>query len=232
MMDQAKAEAFAGRQQRLHTLQQTNNRNTGGTTMKNKAMKYARLAGWGAVALSLFLIASGSAFLVLFGLSVGVANAQEQAPVMPEILKAALRLEGKWEANASGQLGGKTHAFKYNMHFRKTASGSGLLMYETANIPDVGKLDGTNLIGYDPYDGKLHWFSVDNLGTTHDHTGELLSNDHIRLIHESSREGKPYREQIDIEWISADRVKIKLVGTLGGNVEEVLEGTFVRRSRH
>ncbi len=170
--------------------------------------------------------------LVLFGLYVGVANAQEQAPVTPEILKAVLRLEGKWEANASGQLGGKTHTFKYNMHFRKTASGSGLLIYETANIPDVGKLDGTNLIGYDPYDGKLHWFSVDNLGTTYDHTGELLSKDHIRLIHESSREGKPYREQIDFEFIGANKLKVKLVGTLGGNVEEVLEGTFVRRSRN
>lgn len=169
---------------------------------------------------------------LLFGLYSGVADAQEQASVTPEILKAVLRLEGKWEANASGQLGGKTYTFKYHMDFRKTASGSGLLMYETANIPDVGKLDGTNLIGYDPYDGKLHWFSVDNLGTTHDHTGELLSKDHIRLIHESSREGKPYREQFDIEFISADRVKMKLVGTLGGNVEEVLEGTFVRKSRN
>lgn len=170
--------------------------------------------------------------LVLFGLCVGVANAQEQAPVTPEILKTALRLEGKWEANTSAQIGGKAYAFKYNMHFRKTASGSGLLMYETANIPDIGKLDGSNLIGYDPYDGKLHWFSVDNLGTTHDHTGELLNKDHLRLVHESSREGKPYREQIDVEWISADRVKMKLVTTLGGNVEEVLEGTFVRRSRN
>lgn len=170
--------------------------------------------------------------LVLFGLYAGVANTQEQAPVTPEILKAALRLEGKWEANASLQVGGKTYAFKYSMDFRKTASGSGLFMYEAANIPGIGKLDGANLIGYDPYDGKLHWFSVDNLGTTHDHTGQLLSKDHIRLIHESSREGKPYREQVDFEFISANRVKAKLVATLGGNVEEVLEGTFVRRSRN
>uniref|UniRef100_A0A7C2SP99 DUF1579 domain-containing protein n=1 Tax=Thermoanaerobaculum aquaticum TaxID=1312852 RepID=A0A7C2SP99_9BACT len=171
------------------------------------------------------------AFLVMVGLFAGGANAQDETGVTPEILKAALRLEGRWEANALGQLGGKTQSFKYNMHFHKTASGSGLLMYETANIPDIGKLDGTNLIGYDPYDGKLHWFSVDNLGTTHDHTGELLSKDHIRLIHESSREGKSYREQIDIEFLSADRVKMKLVGTLDGNVEETLEGTFVRKGR-
>lgn len=104
--------------------------------------------------------------VALFGLYVGAANAQEQAPVTPEILETALRLEGKWGADASLQVGGKTYAFKYNMDFRKTAGGSGLLMYETANIPGIGKLEGTGVIGYDPYDGKLHWFSVDNLGTT------------------------------------------------------------------
>ena len=67
--------------------------------------------------------------LMLFGLYVGVADAQEQPPFTPEILKAALRLQGRWEANASRRLGGTTHTFSYNMRFRKTASDSELLTY-------------------------------------------------------------------------------------------------------
>lgn len=93
------------------------------------------------------------------------------------------------------------------MHFRKTASGRGLFMDETSEIPDIGKLNGTNLIGHDPSEDKLHRFSGDNLGTTHDHRGELLSEGHIRPIHESIRKGMPYREQIDSGLISADRVE-------------------------
>lgn len=50
-----------------------------------------------------------------------------------------------------------------------STAGSGLYMDESATMSDLGKLDGGNIIGYDPYDKKLHWFSVDNFGTTHDH---------------------------------------------------------------
>ncbi|MHA2643039.1 MAG: hypothetical protein V2G49_06515, partial [bacterium JZ-2024 1] len=61
------------------------------------------------------------------------------------------------------------------MEFRRTANGSGRMMCETANIPEIGKLYDTSLIGYDPCEGKLHRFSGDNFGTAHDHTGELVS---------------------------------------------------------
>lgn len=117
------------------------------------------------------------------------------------------------------------------MHYRKTADGNGLYMDEHATIPDVGRLIGGNIIGFDPYEQKLHWFSVDNFGTTHDHIGELIDKDHLRLIHESQREGKTYREEIDFEWKSPKQLHAKLIGTLNGQIEEILEGTLVRKSR-
>jgi hypothetical protein len=157
--------------------------------------------------------------------------AQTETPPTPEILKRVLSLEGKWEAKGYMQMGGKSYSFRYFMHYRKTADGNGLYMDENATIPGVGKLIGGNIIGFDPFEQKLHWFSVDNLGTTHDHIGELIDKNHLRLIHESQREGKTYREEIDFVWKSPKEVYVKLIGTLDGKTEEVLEGTFVRKSQ-
>lgn len=164
-------------------------------------------------------------------LSTPAQNTQSEAPPTPEILKKVLLLEGKWEAKASMRLGETSYAFPYFMHFRRTADGNGLYMDENATIPDVGTLRGANIIGFDPYEQKLHWFSVDNFGTTHDHVGELVEKDHLRLIHESLREGKTFREEIDVVWHTPEEVHVKLIGTLDGHTEEILEGTFTRKSK-
>lgn len=170
--------------------------------------------------------------VALFGIiSASTSYAQTETPPTPEILKRVLSLEGKWEGKATMQMGGKTYNFQYFMHYRKTADDNGLYMDEHATIPDVGRLIGGNIIGFDPYEQKLHWFSVDNFGTTHDHIGELIDKDHLRLIHESQREGKTYREEIDFEWKSPKQLHAKLIGTLNGQIEEILEGTLVRKSR-
>jgi hypothetical protein len=174
---------------------------------------------------------TGTILMVSCLVLASAACAQSDTPPTPEILKRVLTLEGKWEAKASMQMGGKSYNFEYTMHFRKTADGNGLYMDEKATIPEIGKLVGGNVIGFDPYGQKLHWFSVDNFGTTHGHIGELVDKDHVRLLHESQRDGKPYREVIDFQWKSSKEIYVRLLGTLDGQTEEVLEGTFIRKSQ-
>lgn len=170
--------------------------------------------------------------LALFGIVLeSTLYAQTETPSTPEILKRVLSLEGKWEGKATMQIGGKTYHFQYFMHFRKMADGNGLYMDEHATIPDVGKLFVGNIIGFDPFEQKLHWFSADNFGTTHDHIGKLIDKNHLRLVHESQREGKTYREEIDFVWKSPKEIYAKLIGTLDGQTEEILEGTLVRKSQ-
>jgi hypothetical protein len=147
---------------------------------------------------------------------------------MPDVLRKALSLEGEWEADATLNLGGQVLNFKYRMSYRRLNHTPSLYMQEEGEIPGIGTLIGVNLIGYDPYGEKLHWFTVDNFGTTHDHICELLAEDHMQLIHASEKEGKRFREITDLFWRSADEVAARLVATLGGEVEEELEGTFVR----
>jgi hypothetical protein len=167
------------------------------------------------------------ASLVAYASAVSAAEEAEA----PEILKVAMKLEGRWQADATLSMGDQKHSFVYFMDFRRTAAGSGLTMEEHGDVAQVGMLRGANLIGFDPYDGRLHWFSVDNFGTTHDHIGQLIGPAHLRLTHESEREGKPFREEIDFVWLAGDRIDAKLVATLNGEVVETLQGRFMRKGR-
>ncbi len=175
-------------------------------------------------------IAVIAALALIPGLVQGPAAAEPAADA-PEVLQAVMKLEGRWQADAELVLGGERHRFIYTLDFSKTASGSGLLLDEHAVVQGVGELKGTSVIGFDPYEGRLHWFSVDNFGTAHNHVGELVGPGHVRLVHESRREGKPFREQIDLQWLAADRVEGRLVATLAGDVVETLAGTFTRVGR-
>ena len=51
------------------------------------------------------------------------------------------------------------------------------LPIESITVPEWGNIKGMepgdcqNLAGVDPYDGKIHWYTVDNVDDTHEHTG-------------------------------------------------------------
>ena len=147
---------------------------------------------------------------------------------VPEVLKKVLTLVGKWEGEAKLKMGAQEFNFLYKVDFRSLPHGQGLYMEETGDIPDLGQLIGTNLIGFDPIEGKLHWFSVDNLGTTHDHIGELRDSNHLVLVHQSKRDGKNFLETTDILWKKPEGISINLKATLDGEVEEEISVDFMK----
>lgn len=148
---------------------------------------------------------------------------------IPQILEKALSLEGVWEADATLKMGGQTINFKYRFEFKKIVQGQGLYVEEGGDVPGVGVLSGATLVGFDPHGGKLHWFSIDNLGTTHDHIGELVNENHLRLTHQSQKEGKDFSETIDFIWKSPTEITAKLIATVGEETEEELTGTFIKK---
>src|SRR5690242_20026512 len=81
-------------------------------------------------------------------------------------LKMLLQFKGYWETKAATlEMDGKKSNFSYYADFKATADNNGFVMNEWATIPTIGRLNGANLAGVSHDDGKIHWFSVDNLGT-------------------------------------------------------------------
>lgn len=160
------------------------------------------------------------------------ATAQTSEGTTDNQLKMLLQLKGSWEAKTAViKMGNKENTFPYYADFKTTADNNGLLMIEWATIPGVGKLNGANLIGVNPYDGKVHWFSVDNLGTAHEHIGAFSDAKHFSMVHKGMQDNKEYLETITMEIISQDEMKLNITAMLDGKEIETISATFQRKPR-
>jgi len=154
---------------------------------------------------------------------------QDKKPQVPEQVKNLMKFLGRWEANASLTSQGKIYKGSYWVNCKKTADGNGIFAEEGFSNPEMGKMSGADLVGFDPYDSKIKWFSVDNMGTTHEHTGDWESPDHLFIEHDGTRDGKKYVEKIDFTFKTKDVMEFKLTGTLDGVEIENGEGIFYRK---
>lgn len=159
--------------------------------------------------------------------------APEKRAVMPASKPAEvmnlMKFNGNWEADVTMSMQGKSYRGVYTWQSKETAEGNGLIGEEGFSNPDIGTMKGTDLAGFDPTTAKIRWFTVDNMGTAHEHSGEWITPDHLFLEHESTREGKRYVEKIDFVFKGDDTLDFKLVGTLDGNEIESGEGVFHKK---
>ena len=160
---------------------------------------------------------------LLTGLSFISATAQTP-------LENLFRLEGNWSGEATLILDGNTFNFIYYADFKKNDEGSGMYMEEWFSHPDLGSLKGYNLIGYNARDEKIHWFSVDNFGTCHDHLGFWKTNDHFYMETTEKHQGKKFEEKIDIVFINENEISLHLVATIGGKLFEDVVVVFKRQT--
>jgi hypothetical protein len=152
------------------------------------------------------------------------------AQEMPKDLANMMQFVGKWEApDAVMTMGGKEYKFTYYSDFEKTASGSGLLMHEWADVPEMGKFDGENLIGYDPVRKQLLWYTVDNVGTTHEHTVTWNSDHEMLMQHNGMQDGKLYKESGTAVFKDPNTVELNIVETLDGKEQSTIKAVFKKK---
>jgi hypothetical protein len=142
-----------------------------------------------------------------------------------------LQFEGQWQGPVTLVLGSQSFLVDYNMDFKTAIDGNVLTMDEWFSHVDLGDFKGANLLGYNPYDEMIHWFSADNFGTAHDHTGTWSTTKNFHMEHHSLQGGQPFAEFIDMK-LKANNQKLeaKLVATLGTDTVQVLAGTLIRQN--
>src|SRR5689334_17718512 len=167
--------------------------------------------------------------LLLAGLLAVVPALAQTNETTGSQLKMLLQFKGYWETNTATMLTeGNDYKFAYYADFKTTSDNNGIVMHEWATIPGMGKLDGTNLAGINMYDGKVHWFSVDNMGTTHEHVGEFADSKHFSMMYKGMQEGKEYVETLNMEFTDANTLRLKQIATLDGKEAVLITGTFHR----
>ena len=166
---------------------------------------------------------------VLVVLLAGLGFSNSNAQSVPEALNKLFRFEGNWMAPTTMVLDGNTYNFNYYASFSKSAESSGMYMEESFSSPELGDLKGYNMIGFNSRDGKIHWFTVDNFGTTHEHLGYWITDDHFFMSVIEKHDGKKFEELIDMTFIDNDHVSFHLIAKLANTVFEEVSGTFERQ---
>jgi hypothetical protein len=170
-----------------------------------------------------------SLVVIILAFAGSVSYAQDMKMETPEAVKNLMKFLGDWQAKATLTMEGKTYTVDYMVSCKKTADGSGLYADEWFTSPELGTMKGANLAGYDPFDKKVKWFSVDNMGTTHEHVGEWESPDHLFIQHVGMHDGKKYVENIDFHFMGTDEIHFMLAATLDGADAEKAEGIFNKK---
>ena len=145
-------------------------------------------------------------------------------------LENLFRFEGNWAGEATLIFEGNAFIFTYYASFEKNQENSGMYMEEWFSHPDLGSLKGYNLIGYNVRDERIHWFSVDNFGTCHDHLGYWKTNDHFYMEATEKHQGKKFEEKIDIVFINENEVSLHLVVTIAGKLFQDVVVVFHRQT--
>jgi hypothetical protein len=169
--------------------------------------------------------------IVFFTLSVITgfsAFSQEGKPQIPDAVKKGEVWIGKWSGSMTMNMDGKTYKPQATWTFRKVAGGFGILLEEVAKDPKLGEMLSTDLMGYDPYDQKIHVYTVDNMGTCHEHLCEWKNPGMFYLEHNSTRDGKTFTEKIDMVMKGNDSFESHYTSYLDGKESGSGTGMFKR----
>jgi len=154
------------------------------------------------------------------------AWAQASAPSMPEAVVNLNKFNGSWVANLSSVMGEKTSQFDYMVKCNPIAGGNGAYWEESGTDPDLGDMRASDLFGYDRIDGKLHCYTVDNMGTTRDHIAEWQSPDHLVLVYNGNENGKQVEEKLDFVFKGDNLLDFSGSSTIDGKNQWKGTGTF------
>ncbi len=156
-------------------------------------------------------------------------QAEAQAPTQWDLTQQFI---GQWSGQADLDLGGSLFVVTYNLDFKSAVDGSAMTMDESFDDPALGSFRGANLIGLNATDGLIHWFSADNFGTAHEHTGSWVNPRHFYMVHESLAGGQTFREEIHFRMrANGTRMIVDLVATLDGAIVQTISGTIYKQQQ-
>ena len=164
---------------------------------------------------------------LLFVASTYVAQAQAKKAALPDDQALLQKFDGKW-SGITNITDDKKQSFKImtHMNFSSVADGNGIYGVEYFDAPKLGKLRASYLFGYDPYEKKIHFYAIDNMGTCHDHDCTWKTPNHFYVEHNSVREGKAYKEIIDLIFKDKNTIEFSETATLDGNTIEIDKASF------
>jgi hypothetical protein len=148
------------------------------------------------------------------------------ADAPPQEVKDMLSMVGTWKGAATLTMGADTAKVKVAMTCQPAAGEWGVqCRTQFTGMPGGGIYLETDLFGYEPGTKKFHWFSVTNMGETHDHVSDGIKGNLIEFVHHGVQEGKPLKEVIRMNFSeNCQQFDLRSETMLAGQVVAVLDG--------
>ena len=157
-----------------------------------------------------------------------VTQAEGSDPKAAAQLAGIQRMVGSWRGKGTMKDGGKTFKVEGSMQCVSTSAGSGVRCdTKLMGVPGMPSYEETDLFGYDPGDGLVHWFSVTNAGETHDHKGGFSGNV-LSVMHVGPQVGQLFSECITLTWKDDKSLRIEARTFIGSARGAVFEVTLTR----
>jgi hypothetical protein len=137
---------------------------------------------------------------------------------------------GAWILSGSMKMGEDSAQVSGRWVFSPVADGYGIRMEGQTTIEGMGSFDEEELIGVNPGDGTVHFFSL-NKFAVRDHIGGWMDERTLYVEYKADQDGKECREGFTIE-ISGDRIEAKVLETLDGEPTVATHLTLIREASH
>ncbi len=148
---------------------------------------------------------------------------------MPQAQKNIMKFVGKWTStDIKLTLGDKTYGGDYTFDCVAVNGNTGILAHEKFVSAELGTMLAENLLGYDPNLQQVHIYTIDNMGTAHDHVGYWIDDNHLFVQYQGVVEGKIYLEQIDMVFQGPNKMALNLTAMQNGEVFQKAKGTFTK----
>jgi hypothetical protein len=158
------------------------------------------------------------------------AFAQDKAPEMPADQKKLLdSYGGKFTGEVTVAMGDQKSSGKMTYACERTAGGGALLCKGRADLKGMGKLEVTDLFGFNPADGTTHVMTVNSMGEVSDSKGKWTDEKTLVLRQEGTLEGKPLVQEITQTWTGPKEVRMRAVTTVGGQPAGTFEAVMKKK---
>jgi hypothetical protein len=153
-----------------------------------------------------------------------------KADVPPKEVKEMASLVGTWKGSGTLALGPERSSLKIVWTCQAAAASWGVqCQARFTGMPGGAPYQETDLFGYEPGTRKYHWFSVTNMGETHDHVSDGLQGNAIEFVHNGVQDGKPLKEIIRMTFDDkCQSFDLRSETTIAGQVVAVLDGHVQR----
>jgi len=133
---------------------------------------------------------------------------------------------GEWNIEGYFVYQGKSLKVKGVWMLSWAAAKWGVLNVGEMEIEGLGVYEEVDILGFDADEKMYHLFSVTNTAATHDHKGNWLDDENMRLTYRGLQERKIYKETIDIKSVSSTELAIIETDELDGQTVSTMDITL------